>query len=173
MSNYKEKLTGITTFVFDYDGVFSDGVVYILDNGDQVRTTHSRDGYALQLALKKGYRIAIITGAYSIGVVERFRKVGIHDVYIGSTDKKAVFDSFCEKYALKREEILAMGDDIPDLPVLKAAHVACCPSDAVWEVRSVADYISILPGGKGCVRDIMEQVMRLQGKWMDDDAYHW
>jgi 3-deoxy-D-manno-octulosonate 8-phosphate phosphatase (KDO 8-P phosphatase) len=173
MSNYKEKLKNITTFVFDYDGVFSDGVVYIMENGEMIRTTHSRDGYALQLALKHGYRIAVITGADSKGVVERFKHLDIPDVYIGASDKLAVYDAFCAKYGLHDEEILVMGDDIPDYPILERAGVACCPADAVWEIRNLSEYVSIYPGGKGCVRDIIEQVLRLQGKWLQTGAYHW
>lgn len=173
MSNYKEKLTGITTFVFDYDGVFTDGTVYLSDNGDQLRTANARDGYALQLAAKLGYRICVITGAYSNGIVERFKKLGIVDVYIGSNDKLKVFKDFCQKYELDSNEILIMGDDIPDYPLIMEAWVSCCPSDAVWEIRSQVDYISIYPGGKGCVRDIIEQVLRLQGRWMKPDGFHW
>jgi 3-deoxy-D-manno-octulosonate 8-phosphate phosphatase (KDO 8-P phosphatase) len=173
MTNYKERLSGITTFVFDYDGVFSDGVVYITESGEQLRTTHSRDGYALQLAIKNNYRICIITGAWSTGIVERFRKIGIHDVFIGATNKLEVFNDFCAKNNLSEEEVLVMGDDIPDYQMLQKAWVACCPSDAVWEIRNIVDYISIYPGGKGCVRDIIEQVMRLRGHWMQDDAFHW
>lgn len=173
MKNYKERLIDITTFVFDYDGVFSDGVVYILENGEMIRSTHSRDGYALQLALKKGYRICVITGAYSNGIVERFKKIGIEDVFIGADDKLKVFDEYCRKHALKQEEVLVMGDDIPDYKMIQRAWVSCCPSDAAWEIRSSVDYISIYPGGRGCVRDIIEQVMRLQGKWMNNDAFHW
>ncbi len=173
MSNYKEKLKQITTFVFDYDGVFSDGVVYVLENGEMMRTTHSRDGYAVQLAIKKGYRIAVITGANSPGVAERFRHLDMPDIYLGASDKRSVFESFVEKYGLRKEEILVMGDDIPDYPMLQSAGVATCPADAVWEIRSVSEYVSIYPGGKGCVRDIIEQVMRLQGNWMQTDAYQW
>ncbi len=173
MKNYKERLVDITTFVFDYDGVFSDGVVYIMENGDMIRSTHSRDGYALQLALKNGYRICVITGAFSTGIVERFKKVGIHDVFIGADDKLKVFNEYCTRHSLKKEDVLVMGDDIPDLRMIKKAWVSCCPADAAWEVRSSVDYISIYPGGRGCVRDIIEQVMRLQGKWMNDDAFHW
>jgi 3-deoxy-D-manno-octulosonate 8-phosphate phosphatase (KDO 8-P phosphatase) len=173
MGNYKEKLKEITTFVFDYDGVFSDGVVYLLENGEQIRTTHSRDGYALQLALKYGYRIVVITGAYSLGVVERFRRTGVEDVFIGASNKLDVFNTYCEKHGLRTEEILVMGDDIPDYQMLEHAGVACCPADAVWEVRNIVDYVSIYRGGQGCVRDVIEQVLRLQGKWMQADAFHW
>ncbi len=173
MTNYKEKLSGITTFVFDYDGVLTDGLVYIMESGEPLRSAHARDGYALQLAAKQGYRICVITGALSNGVVERFKRLGIHDVYIGANDKLKVYHDFCKKYKLKKEEILVMGDDIPDYPLIREAWVSCCPSDAVWEIRTEVDYISIYPGGKGCVRDIIEQVLRLQGRWMLDDAFHW
>lgn len=173
MSNYKEKLAHITTFVFDYDGVFTDGVVYLLDNGEQLRTANARDGYALQLALKNGYRICIITGGYSIGVEERFKRLNIEDVYLGAFDKLTAFKTFCDKHNLSKEEILVMGDDIPDLPLIHQAMVSCCPADAAMEVLSAVDYISHYNGGKGCVRDILEQVMRLQGKWLQKDAFYW
>lgn len=173
MSNYKEKLSGITTFVFDYDGVFTDGIVYISESGEQMRTANARDGYALQLAARLGYRICVITGAYSNGIVERFKNLGITDIYLGANDKLQVFKDFCLKYSLDSKEVIAMGDDIPDLPVIREAWVSCCPADAVWEIRSVVDYVSIFPGGRGCVRDIIEQVLRLQGRWMQEHAFHW
>ncbi|HRZ43302.1 MAG TPA: 3-deoxy-D-manno-octulosonate 8-phosphate phosphatase [Bacteroidales bacterium] len=173
MSNYKEKLASITTFVFDYDGVFTDGVVYLSDKGDQFRGAHARDGYALQLAARNNYRIMVITGALSDGIVHRMERLGIHDVHTGAFHKADVFAGYCRKHNLAREEVLVMGDDIPDLPILREAWVSCCPSDAVWEVRSAVDYVSHYPGGRGCVRDIIEQVMRLQGKWMKDDAFIW
>jgi 3-deoxy-D-manno-octulosonate 8-phosphate phosphatase (KDO 8-P phosphatase) len=173
MTNYKEKLAGITTFVFDYDGVFTDGIVYMMDNGEQLRSANARDGYALQLAARLGYRICVITGAFSNSIIERLKKLGIYDVYTGANNKLEVFNGFVEKYQLKKEEILVMGDDIPDYPLIRDAWVSCCPADAVWEIRSAVDYISIQPGGRGCVRDIIEQVLRLQGRWMGEEAFHW
>lgn len=173
MPNYKEKLSSITTFVFDYDGVFTDGIVYMSDSGEQFRSANARDGYALQLAAKKGYRICIITGAFSDGIHERFSRLGIHDVFTGANDKHQVFREYCDRNKLAHNEVLVMGDDIPDFPMIRDAWVSCCPSDAVWEIRSAVDYISIFAGGKGCVRDIIEQVMRLQNQWMLDDAFHW
>jgi 3-deoxy-D-manno-octulosonate 8-phosphate phosphatase (KDO 8-P phosphatase) len=173
MANYKEKLAGITTFVFDYDGVFTDGIVYMMDSGEQLRSANARDGYALQLAARLGYQICVITGAYSVSIVERLKKLGIDDVYTGANNKLEVFQEFCGKYHLNKEEILVMGDDIPDYQMIREAWVSCCPADAVWEIRSAVDYISIHPGGKGCVRDIIEQVLRLQGRWMGDEAFHW
>ncbi|MFO7722936.1 MAG: 3-deoxy-D-manno-octulosonate 8-phosphate phosphatase [Bacteroidales bacterium] len=173
MVNYKERLAGITTFVFDYDGVFTDGIVYMMDNGEQLRSANVRDGYALQLAARLGYRICVITGADSVSIVERLRRLGIDDVYTGANNKLDIFQRFVGKYNLSKEEILVMGDDIPDYPLIRDAWVSCCPSDAVWEIRTAVDYISIHPGGKGCVRDIIEQVLRLQGRWMGDEAYHW
>ncbi len=173
MSNYKEKLANISTFVFDYDGVFTDGIVYLSDKGDQFRGANAKDGYALQLAARNGYRICVITGAMSDGIVERLNRLGINDVFTGSYHKSDVFRNFCLNNKLQREEVLVMGDDIPDLPLLREAWVSCCPSDAVWEVRTAVDYVSHFAGGKGCVRDIIEQVMRLQGKWMRDDAFIW
>jgi 3-deoxy-D-manno-octulosonate 8-phosphate phosphatase (KDO 8-P phosphatase) len=173
VSNYKEKLSSITTFVFDYDGVFTDGMVFLSDSGEQFRSANAKDGYALQLAIRNGYRICVITGAVSEGITERFRRLGIHDVFIGATHKLVTFEDYCASHQIRKEEILVMGDDIPDLPLLREAWVSCCPADAVWEVRSLVDYISIQPGGRGCVRDIIEQVMRLQNRWMQDDAFQW
>ncbi len=173
MANYKEKLTGITTFVFDYDGVFTDGVVYLLEDGEQLRTANARDGYALQLAIRNGYRICIITGGLSKGIAERFKRLNVEDVFLGAHDKLSVFNSICQKHNLSKEEILVMGDDIPDYQMIMKAGVSCCPADAAMEIRSTVDYISHYNGGKGCVRDIIEQVMRLQGKWMKEDAFFW
>lgn len=173
MPNYKEKLTTIKTFVFDYDGVFTDGIVYLMDNGAQVRTANARDGYALQLAIKQGYRICVITGALSKAIKERFERLKVSDVFLGSDNKKQILDDYIKKHNIKKEELLVMGDDIPDFHLLKAAHVATCPADAVEEIKLISDYISKKDGGKGCVRDIIEQVLRVQNNWMNDDAFHW
>lgn len=173
MANYKKYLSGITTFVFDYDGVFTDGIVYLTDKGEQIRTANAKDGYALQLANRYGYRICVITGANSKSITERFKKLGIEDIFMGSENKLGVYKKFCEKYDLKREEIVVMGDDIPDYRIMKQAIISCCPANASVEIREIADYISKFDGGKGCVRDIIEQVLRVQGRWMLDDSFSW
>jgi 3-deoxy-D-manno-octulosonate 8-phosphate phosphatase (KDO 8-P phosphatase) len=161
--NYKELLKHVTTFCFDVDGVFTDGIVYLIGGGEQARTANVRDGYAVQLAIKKGYRIAIISGGRSQEVQRRFEGLGVEDVFLGSSDKVAVLN----------EEICYMGDDIPDLKVMHMVGIPCCPSDAVPEIQDICQYVSHKSGGKGCVRDILEQTMRLQGNWMDNDAHHW
>lgn len=173
MSNYKDKLHKITTFIFDYDGVITDGTVFPTAEGDLMRTANVKDGYALQLAIKKGYRIAIISGGISASMEQRMKSLKIEDVFLGVRNKKEVFDKYVADHQLKHEEILYMGDDIPDFELLQLVGVSCCPSDAAEEILEIVDYISHKPGGKGAVRDILRQVMKLQGKWFDKEAFHW
>jgi 3-deoxy-D-manno-octulosonate 8-phosphate phosphatase (KDO 8-P phosphatase) len=173
MENYKYILNKITTFCFDVDGVFTDGIVYLMAGGEQIRTANVRDGYVVQLAIKKGYRIAIISGGRNEEVRHRFEGLGVKDIFLGSSDKVAVFNAYLEKNNIKAEEVCYMGDDIPDYKVMQMAGLPCCPKDAVPEIRSISSYVSTFDGGRGCVRDIIEQTMRVQGKWFDDDAHHW
>jgi len=173
VKNYKELLKHITTLIFDYDGVFTDGKILITVNGDQLRTANVKDGYALQLARKKGYRIAVISGGTSDSVVKRMHGLNITDVFIRVNHKIDVFHEYLANNKLKREEVLFMGDDIPDLHIMREAGVAVCPADAAEEIKSVAHYISHQKGGEGCVRDILEQVMKVQGKWLNQDAFTW
>ncbi len=169
--NYKELLKNITTIIFDYDGVFTEGKILLLENGDQLRTANVKDGYALQLAIKKGYRIAVISGGNSDSIKVRLKKFGIYDVFIRVEHKIKVFNEYLQKHKLNREEVLFMGDDIPDCQIMKEARVAACPADAVEEIKTLSHYISYFKGGDGCVRDILEQVMKVQGKWMTDDSF--
>lgn len=171
--NYKEKLAPIKCFIFDYDGVMTDGTVYPSADGELMRAANVKDGYALQLAVKKGYKIAIISGGQSKTMEERMKGLKIEDVFLAVKNKKVVFDEYVKKNNLKMEEILYMGDDIPDYQLLKIVGVSTCPSDAAEEILEVVDYISHKPGGKGAVRDVLRQVMKLQGKWFDDDAFYW
>lgn len=173
MSNYKEKLLKVNTFIFDYDGVLSDGQVILTSDGDALRTANVKDGYAMQLAIKKNYRIAIISGGYSESMKRRFEILKIVDVFLGVDKKIDVYNQYMETHKLEKENILFMGDDIPDYEIMLAAGVPTCPSDAVEEIKRIATYISHQSGGHGCVRDIIEQVLKVQGKWMNDDAYHW
>lgn len=173
MSNYKELLRHITTFVFDYDGVLTDGTVILMNDGDALRTANVKDGYALQLAVKKGYRVAIISGGYSPSMVHRFKALKIEDVFLGVENKIEVFKQYLEKQDIKPAEVLFMGDDIPDFEVMQHAGVPTCPADASEEIKRLARYISHRNGGHGCVRDVIEQVMKIQGKWMSDGAFHW
>jgi 3-deoxy-D-manno-octulosonate 8-phosphate phosphatase (KDO 8-P phosphatase) len=171
--NYKETLTHITTFIFDVDGVFTDNTVYLTPDGEQIRTANVRDGYAVQLAVKSGYRICIITGGRSEGVRKRFEGLGVTEIHMGASNKLEIFQSLLAKHNLTPHEICYMGDDIPDHRVMQRVALPCCPADAAPEIRAISRYISHLNGGHGCVRDILEQTMRLHGKWFTDQAHHW
>lgn len=174
MANYKELLHDITTFIFDYDGVLTDGTVIMLPDGEALRTANVKDGYAMQLAVKKGYRVAIISGGYSQSMERRFEVLRIKDVYLGVDKKIDVYHELLKKHNIKPEQVMYMGDDIPDYEVMKEVGVPVCPADAADEIKRIAAYISHHNGGRGCARDVIEQVMKLQGKWMNhDDAFHW
>lgn len=167
MANYKTKLRKIKAFAFDVDGVFTTGDVMCLpETGDLVRTFNAKDGLGLRIAYMNGYTIAIITGGQSGSIEKRFWPTLAHEVYMGKRDKAPVFIEFCNKYNLRPEEVAYMGDDLPDIPVLKMCGLAACPSDAVQEVKDVCDYVSEYPGGRGAVRNLLEQVLKLQGKWI-------
>ena len=170
--NYKEKLKDITTFILDVDGVLTDGKVYLLKE-EVVRALNSKDGYALQYASKNNYDIFIITGGYSEDLKKRLIDLGIKDVFLRSSKKIDVYNGIKEKYGIEDKQVLYMGDDIPDIPVLKIAGVSCCHQDAAIDVKEIVDYHSPLDGGKGCVREIIEQTLRVQGTWLNDKAYHW
>lgn len=172
-SNFKEDLAKIKGFVFDVDGVLADPRVTLAADGELQRTMNTKDGYALQYAAKRGFPIAIITGGRTESVGTRFRNLGIHDIYLGSSNKVVDFEDFIRKYDFTPEEVLFMGDDLPDYKVMQLCGVPCCPADAVEEIKSISVYISHLKGGAGCGRDVIEQVLRLQGVWMSDDAFSW
>lgn len=167
--SYKLRLKDIKAFVFDVDGVFTDGSVHLLPGGNMSRVMNVLDGYAVVRALKNGYKIGVITGGNDEMVKHRMNYLGIFDYYPKSPDKMIDFEDFKQKYNLHNNEILMMGDDIPDLELLKACHIGCCPENAVAEIKAVSDYISPVGGGKGAVRDVIEQVMKAQGKWMQKD----
>lgn len=173
MSNYKEKLSSITTFIFDYDGVLTDGKVLVINQNEQLRSSNVKDGYALQYAIKKGYRICIISGGKSESMTQRMNGLGITDVFLGVERKIENFDKYLKDNNLKKEQVLYMGDDIPDYEIMTNVGVATCPSDAAVEIKAVADYISDAKGGEGCVRDIIEQVLKLHNNWFQKDAFHW
>lgn len=170
---FKQQLKHIEAFVFDNDGVFTNGTVFLMPGGEQVRTASTRDGYAVQHATKCGMRIAMISGGRSEEVVRRMNGLGVTEVIMGASEKLAEFKQLCQRWGLKPEQICYMGDDIPDLPVLAAAGLACCPQDAAPEVRSASKYVSPIPGGAGCVRDVLEQAMKVKGLWMNDRAHAW
>ncbi len=159
-----DKFKQITTFIFDMDGVLTDGTVYVLEGG-QYRRMSIKDGFALQLAIKKGYRIAVISGSTSDPAVERLNKLGIQDVFMGVKDKKARLEEYMRQHNLQTAEILMMGDDIPDYEVMQSVGLACAPADAAIEIREMAHYISSYPGGMGCVRDVIEKVLKLNDHW--------
>jgi 3-deoxy-D-manno-octulosonate 8-phosphate phosphatase (KDO 8-P phosphatase) len=172
--NYKQKLKTITTFIFDYDGVMTDGKVYLLNKGDALRTGHVKDGYAMQYAMKMGYRVVIISGGRAEGVYNRFITLTVKDVFMGVGNKNEVFENFVKENELKKEEVLFMGDDIPDYHLMKEAGLSACPADAAEEIKSVAGYVSPYRGGEGCVRDVIEQTLKVQGKWFDaKEAFVW
>ncbi len=163
-----QQFSEISTFVFDVDGVLTDGGLWLLEDGQQVRRMHIKDGYALQLAVKKGYRVLVISGGQSMAVKERLQKLGIHDVHLKTENKIAVLEAYRQQHGLQWKEILYMGDDIPDLEVMQQAGLACAPADAAPEIRKIAAWISTLAGGQGCVRQVIEKVMKLRGDWSND-----
>jgi len=173
MTNFKEELQKVKAFAFDVDGVLSSPEIYLHPTGELMRSMNTKDGYALQYAVKRGYPIAIITGGNTESVALRFKGLGITDIYLSSYTKTEDFTDFLYKYDLASEEVLYMGDDLPDYEVMQKAGVPCCPADAVEEIKTVSQYISPYGGGKGCVRDVIEQVLRLHGRWMDGQSFTW
>ena len=171
--NYKAKLHEIKAFVFDYDGVISDGNIWSANDTIIVRSGNVKDGYAMQYALRKGYMIAILSGGSGDSIRSRMKMLGVEDVYLGSHRKKEIFEDFLKDKQLLPEQVLYVGDDIPDYDVMRLAGVSACPADAAEEIKAVADYISHKNGGCGCVRDVIEQVLRLQGQWFHEDAKAW
>ncbi len=155
----------IRTFIFDMDGTLTDGGLMILDNGQFIRRMHIRDGFAIHMAVKKGYRIAVISGSTSEPAVLRFKQLGINDIYMGIADKKAKLLEYATEHQLSLKEILFMGDDIPDYEPMKIVGMPCAPADAAPEIMQVARYISPVTGGNGCVRDVIEKVLKLNGHW--------
>ncbi|WP_298525754.1 HAD family hydrolase [uncultured Christiangramia sp.] len=168
--SYKEYLNQITTFVFDVDGVLTDGSLQISTKGELLRTMNTKDGYAMKMALKAGFTVCIISGGKNEGVRERLRGLGITDIYLGVDDKVEQMDEFFDIYDIKPEQVLYMGDDIPDYYPMKLVGLPCCPQDAVPELKVISLYVSHKNGGEGCVRDVIEQVMKVQGKWMEKNS---
>ena len=163
--SYKQLLANINTLIFDVDGVLTNGMVTIMPNGELVRNMNIKDGYALKTAVDKGLNVCIISGGRNEGVRTRLANLGIKDIYLGAHDKIQQYNKLVAKYNLKPENVLYMGDDIPDFPVMKLVGLPCCPNDAAREIQQVSKYISDKKGGEGCVRDIIEQILRVQGKW--------
>lgn len=159
---------GLTTFVFDVDGVLTDGNLIILPAGVMARRMNIKDGYALQLAVKKNYRVAIISGGNSVEVKERLNLLGINDVFMRISDKKECLEEYMAANNISRAEVMFMGDDIPDYEVMQSVAMACCPSDAAHEIKAIAHYISPFKGGQGCARDVIEKVLTLHNDWLPD-----
>lgn len=173
MSSINHDLTTIKALVFDVDGVLSSDFIPLHPSGEPMRMINIKDGYALQLAVKKGLQVGIITGGNTEAVRIRFEGLGIKHLYLGSKVKKEQFAQFLQETALKPEEVMYMGDDIPDYEVMQLVGLPACPIDAAPEIKSISRYISSKEGGRGCARDVIEQVMKSQGLWMADEAFGW
>lgn len=166
--SYKEIMNNIKAFVFDVDGVLTDGTVHVAEDGQLLRHMNIKDGYAMKAAIDKGYPVCIISGGSNEGIRIRLQNLGINAVYLGVPDKVEKFHEFCDGYEIKPEDVLYMGDDIPDYLVMQKVGLPTCPQDASPEIKGISKYISHKNGGKGAVRDVIEQVMKVQDKWMDD-----
>lgn len=172
MINYD--LSKIRAVVFDVDGVLSEETIPLHPSGEPMRTVNIKDGYAIQLACKSGLRIAILTGGTTESVRLRYEHLGVEDIIMGSSVKIRDYESFLAKYGLAEEEVIYMGDDIPDYEIMCRCGCPCCPSDACPDIKAVSRYVSHVPGGRGCGRDILEQVLRAQGKWLSgNEAFGW
>lgn len=167
-------LTLIRGLAFDVDGVLSTNIVHLSNDAQPLRTANVKDGYAMQLAVKMGLQLAIITGGGSEAVRRRYEALGVQHIFLGAGIKMAAYEKWMAYCGLKPEEIVYMGDDIPDYEVMRRCGLPCCPADAASEIREISAYVSPVPGGHGCVRDVLEQVMRAQGKWMSGaTAFGW
>lgn len=163
--NFKEQLADIRAFAFDVDGVLTDGTLHLHPSGELLRTSNVRDGYAIHRALEMGYPVAIISGGTSDTLRRRFEDLGLSDLYLGCNDKPAALSDFCARHGVGPEQVLYMGDDLPDYHVMRLAGIATCPQDADYEIKQISAYISNFDGGRGCVRDVIEQVLRLNRHW--------
>lgn len=173
MDELNTLLAGVNTFLFDYDGVLTDGTVYMDSYGDPLRTSNVKDGYALQLAVKLGYHVAVISGAVVTNITKRMHALGVQDVFVGVPDKVVRLEAFLRENGLDPRQVAFMGDDIPDLRVMQRVGVPACPADAADEVKAISRFVSTRPGGQGCVRDLIEQTLKVQGRWMTAEAFSW
>ncbi len=172
MINYD--LIKIRAIIFDLDGVLSSETIALAVDGTPLRTVNIKDGYAIQLAMKMGLRIAILSGCKIEAVRKRYEGLGMQDIYLGAAVKIQIYDEFLKKYGLKDDEVMFMGDDIPDLEVMRRVGCPVCPADACTEVRELSLYVSQRKGGMGCGRDVIEQTLRAQDKWLSDErAFGW
>lgn len=165
--SYKEIMNNINTFIFDVDGVLTDGKLHISNDGELLRQMHVKDGYALKAAIDKNFRVCIISGGKNDGVRERLKNLGITDIYLGIPHKMDIFKEYINKHNIDSQHVLYMGDDIPDYWVMKEVGLPTCPQDAVPEIKTICRYISHKNGGNGAVRDVIEQVLKVQNKWME------
>ena len=163
--SYKESLHKINTFIFDVDGVLTDGSVTITSEGEMLRTMNIKDGFALKTAIDAGYNLCIISGGSNEGVRKRLSNLGVKDIYLGAHNKIEQLNEYISNKGITTSQILYMGDDIPDYPVMELVGLPCCPQDAVPEIKAVSKYVSHKSGGKGAVRDVIEQVLKVQDKW--------
>lgn len=164
---FLEKLKTITTFIFDVDGVLTDGTAMASASGELLRTFNIKDGYALQLALKKGYQICIISGSSGQATQVRFQNLGLKHVYLGVSNKVEIFEQYLSENKIAPNQVLYMGDDMPDFEVMKLVGIATCPADAVEEIKQISHYISPKKGGQTAVRDVIEKVLKAQQQWVD------
>tara|TARA_A100001037_G_scaffold223200_1_gene201084 strand:+ start:256 stop:759 length:504 start_codon:yes stop_codon:yes gene_type:complete len=165
-NNYKKSLKDITTFILDVDGVMTNGKIIYTHDGKIDRQFQAKDGYAIKHAISKGYNFVIISGGTQNNIKKRLKSLGVEDVFISAFDKLKIFNDYITKKNISPDNILYMGDDNPDIEVLKIVKISTCPSDASIDVKEVCDYISDKKGGEGCVRDVIEQVMRVHNKWI-------
>jgi 3-deoxy-D-manno-octulosonate 8-phosphate phosphatase (KDO 8-P phosphatase) len=172
MINYD--LKKIKAIIFDIDGVLSAETITLSSDGVPLRTVNIKDGYAIQLAMKLGLRIVVMTGANVSSICRRYEGLGVEDIYVGCAVKIKAYDAFLDQYGLSDEEVMYMGDDIPDLQVMRRVGCPVCPKDACPEIKEASVYVSDCIGGHGCGRDVIEQTLRAQGKWvMDEKAFGW
>jgi 3-deoxy-D-manno-octulosonate 8-phosphate phosphatase (KDO 8-P phosphatase) len=160
----------VKLFALDVDGVLTDGSLLVMNDGQLVRRMNIKDGYALQLAVKKGYHVLVISGGNSDAVRIRLDKLGVKEIFMSVLNKKEVLQQYMQQYNIQKNEVLYMGDDMPDIGVMQMAGVPCCPADAVAEIKDICTYISPIKGGEGCVRDIIEKVLKLNAHWNDDGS---
>ncbi len=165
-TSYKEYLKHITTFIFDVDGVLTDGTIKVTTEGEMFRTMNIKDGYALKSAVEQGFNVCVISGGTNEGVRVRLKNLGIKDIYLGAHQKTETLEEYLAIHNLKAENVLYMGDDLPDFYIMQEVGLPTCPQDAVQEIKAISKYVSHKKGGKGCVRDVIEQVMKVQGKWI-------
>ncbi len=169
--NFKEILKGIDTLIFDIDGVLSSSKLVVMENGELFRTTNVKDGYVLKYALRKGIKVFIISGGLNKDIQKRFQKLGIEHVAIACSNKIDELNKILKQHKINKENVLYMGDDIPDYQIMKMVGLPCCPADAASEIKEISLYVSDKNGGDGCVRDIVEQVLRAKGDWMCEDSF--